>query len=478
MADSMPSTTQSDHARRGGFDIPEKDAWRALIALCIGFFMILLDQTIVAVATPDIQVALGANYAGVLWVTSVYLLTFAVPLLVTGRLGDQIGPKKVYLTGMVIFTISSLACGLSTNIETLIIARGVQGIGAALLTPQTMSVINRIFARERRGAAMGLWGATAGIAGLAGPILGGVLTTTIGWEWIFFINVPVGVVSVIMVAKLVPALPVHNHGYDWPGIVCSVLSVFLLVFALQEGDNAQWAWWIWVMIVAALVVFALFIYFEAAGARRGVEVLVPLSLFKDRNFAIGNMSITTMGFAIAGPMVSVMIYLQTFHHYSAMSAGLMMTPMALISGVLSPFVGRLTDRVPPRRLSMLGFGMMTLSMIAMLVVIRPGLSPLWVLIPIAIQGLGNAFVWAPNSTTAMRDLPLTQAGAASGIYNTTRQVGAVVGSAVIAAAIEVFMHHLAPETAIGLSFVFPAVVLAIGFACVTQFKGATAATRG
>lgn len=458
--------------------IPENDAWRALIALCVGFFMILLDQTIVAVATPDIQAELGANYSTVLWVTSVYLLTFAVPLLVTGRLGDQIGPKNVYIAGMVIFTLSSLACALSGTIGQLIAARAVQGIGAALLTPQTMSVINRIFARERRGAAMGLWGATAGLASLAGPVLGGVLTTWVGWEWIFAINVPIGVISVFMVARYVPRLPVHNHGYDWGGIVTSVVAVFLLVFALQEGDGANWAPWVWVMIAGAVVVGALFIWIELRGGKRGVEVLVPLDLFRDRNFAIGNVSITAMGFAIAGPMVPLMIYLQEFHHFSALQAGLMMTPMAVISGSLSPLVGRATDRIPPRKLSLAGFTFMVLAMVAFVVTIRPGYSVWWVMIAIVLLGLGNAFVWAPNSTTAMRDLPLHQAGAASGIYNTTRQVGAVIGSAVVAPTMGIFMRHVFPETALGLSFVIPALVLLIGLLAVTQFRGTTAATRG
>lgn len=472
-----PSATSAQAGQPQGM-IPEEDAWRALVALCIGFFMILLDQTIVAVATPDFQSALNADYSQVLWVTSVYLLTYAVPLLVTGRLGDQIGPKNVYVAGMVVFTLSSLGCGLAPDIHWLIAARAVQGLGAALLTPQTMSVINRIFARERRGAAMGLWGATAGMAGLAGPVLGGLLTTWIGWEWIFFVNVPIGVVSVIMVLKWVPQLPTRNHGYDWGGIVTSVIAVFLLVFALQEGGNANWAPWIWIMIAASIVVFGIFIMIEKWGAQRGVEVLVPLSLFKDKNFSVGNISITTMGFAVAGPMVPIMIYFQQFHHMSALKAGLMMVPMALISGLLSPFVGRLSDTVPPRRLSLTGFTFMTLSMLCYFLVMKPDTSVWWMFVPIALQGLGNAFVWAPNSTTTMRDLPMEKTGAGSGVYNTTRQVGSVIGSATVAATLDVFMQHTDPVSSLGWTMIFPATVLLVGLVVVTQFQGTTAATRG
>ena len=454
----------------------DNDAWRALVALCVGFFMILLDQTIVAVATPDLQRAFHADYSEVLWVTSVYLLTYAVPLLVTGRLGDQIGPKKVYLAGMVLFTVSSLGCGMAPDIQWLIVGRAVQGFGAALLTPQTMSVINRIFARERRGAAMGLWGATAGMAVLAGPVLGGLVTTWVGWEWIFFINVPIGIVSVVMVLKWVPELPTHNHGYDWGGIITSVIAVFCMVFALQEGSNAHWAPWVWVMLATSIVVFGAFIMIEQRGAQRAIEVLVPLSLFKDKNFAVGNLSITAMGFAVAAPVVPMMIYFQQFHHMSALGAGLMMVPMAVISGALSPLVGRLTDTVPPRRLSVTGFALMSASMLCCFVVMRPGVSVWWMILAMVIQGFGHAFVWAPNTTTTIRDLPAEKSGAGSGVYNTTRQVGSVIGTATVAATLDVFMHHTDPISALGWTMLFPTGVLLIGLLVVTQFEGTTAAT--
>src|SRR4051795_6852572 len=164
--------------------------WPALFALCLGFFMILVDTTIVTVATPAIISDLHADVNSVVWVTSAYLLAYAVPVLITGRLGDRYGPKNLYMLGLTVFTLSSLACGLTGTIEGLIVARVFQGLGAAMITPQTMAIITRIFPSERRGQAMALWGATAGVATLVGPILGGVLVDALGWEWIFFINVP------------------------------------------------------------------------------------------------------------------------------------------------------------------------------------------------------------------------------------------------------------------------------------------------
>ncbi|WP_297008876.1 MFS transporter, partial [uncultured Corynebacterium sp.] len=272
--------------------LPEPQAWKALIALCTGFFMILLDQTIVAVATPDFQEHLGADYNQVIWVTSVYLLTFAVPLLVTGRLGDRFGPRNVYRVGMVVFTLSSLWCGLSGDIHQLIAARAVQGFGAALLTPQTMAVINRIFARNRRGAALGVWGATAGLSTLTGPILGGVITEYVGWEWIFFVNVPIGVLSLIAVSIWVPRIRTTTRPIDALSVVLSMAAVFLLVYALQQGDRENWAWWIWLLMAGSAVLFALFVRQQEVAERSGTDPLMPLSLFRIRNFCLGNIGTT------------------------------------------------------------------------------------------------------------------------------------------------------------------------------------------
>ena len=192
----MASTT---NAPSGTSAIPDYNPWKALIALCLGFFMILVDTTIVSVATPAIIEDLGAEVNAVIWVTSAYLLAYAVPLLITGRLGDRYGQKRLFLAGLAVFTLSSLWCGLTNSIEALIVARVFQGLGGSLMTPQTMATITRIFPAESRGKAMAMWGATAGLAMLIGPILGGVLVDSLGWEWIFFINIPVGIVCGVII---------------------------------------------------------------------------------------------------------------------------------------------------------------------------------------------------------------------------------------------------------------------------------------
>ncbi|AFB72215.1 DHA2 family efflux MFS transporter permease subunit [Corynebacterium pseudotuberculosis] len=442
--------------------LPEKEAWPALIALCVGFFMILLDQTIVAVATPVLQKELGASYKEVIWVTSAYLLTFAVPLLITGRLGDRFGPRNVYVVGMTVFTLSSLACGFAPNMITLIIARAVQGFGASLLTPQTMSLINRMFARERRGAALGAWGSVAGLATLTGPILGGFITASFGWQWIFFINIPLGIVSVWSVLRLVPRVRRTNRSIDGMSMVLSVIAVFSLVFALQEGENAGWSWWIWVLIVVGLVVSVLFVYQQERAEKAGKDALMPLSLFSIRNFSLGNISIVAMGFAIAGTPLPIMLFLQQVHELSAFQAGLFLVPQALISAIFSPFIGKLSDKRSPHQIAAFGFATMAVGLGGIALVMILEISVYWVLLAFVIYGLGNAFVWAPNSTSTMRDLPLSHMGVGSGVYNTTRQIGSVMGSAAIGAVLQWRVMVTSPSVAYGEAVLLGAGFLMIG----------------
>lgn len=417
---------------------PDVKPWPALWSLVIGFFMILIDTTIVSVANPAILTGLGTDINAVIWVTSAYLLAYAVPLLITGRLGDRFGPKNLYLTGLVVFTLASLLCGLAPTIELLIAARVLQGLGAAIMTPQTMAVITRIFPPDRRGAAMGLWGATAGVATLVGPILGGLLVDGFGWEWIFFINIPVGIVGFVLAARLVPKLPTHSHSFDILGVVLSAVGMFLLVFGIQEGETYDWGTitgWISVplLIVAGVVVLIAFVLWQRFNRK---EPLLPLRLFRDRNFSLANVAITSIGFTIVCMSLPLVFYFQLVRGLTPTQSALMLVPMAVISAGLAPFAGRLLDRVNPRGFAVFGTLMLSASLVVYSLLLTPD-QPLWLLlVPSAMMGVANAFVWGPISNTATRNLPPQQAGAGSGVFNTTRQVGSVLGSASIAALIE------------------------------------------
>jgi EmrB/QacA subfamily drug resistance transporter len=381
---------------------------------------------------------LDADVNSVIWVTSAYLLAYAVPLLITGRLGDRIGPKHVYLAGLALFTVASLWCGLTGTIEMLIIARVVQGLGASLMTPQTMAVITRTFPAASRGQAMSLWGATAGVAILVGPLVGGLLVDGPGWEWIFFINIPVGIIAFVLAARLVPKLPTHSHSFDWIGVALSAVGMFLIVFGIQEGETYDWGTITGILsvpllIAVGVVVFGLFIFWQS---RIRTEPLVPLGLFRDRNFSLSNLAIAAVGFAITAMAFPFMLYAQVVRGLTPTQSALLLVPMAVLAGALSPVVGRLIDRMHPRTITAFGLALCSVALFLLSRVTTTD-SPIWLLlVPMGLMGVANAFMWAPLAATATRNLPMSSAGAGSGIYNTTRQIGAVLGSAAIAALIE------------------------------------------
>jgi len=403
--------------------------------------MILVDLTIVTVATPTIIDKLDASVNQVVWVSSAYMLAYAVPLLITGRLGDRFGPKNLYLIGLTIFTLASLWCGLTSTISMLILARVVQGLGASIMTPQTMAIITRIFPAHERGKAMAVWGATAGVAMVVGPVLGGVLTDGLGWEWIFFVNIPVGVIGFVMAMRLVPTLPTHEHSFDWLGVALSGVGLFLLAFGIQEGHDKHWAAWDVSMIVGGVVLLALFVLWQARNRR---EPLVPLGLFKDRNFSVSNTAISMMGAIGASMGYPLMLYAQAVRGDSPTQAALLMLPMAIMSILLARFVGGLTDRVHPRLVMGFGFVASFVGMLALALLLRPSAHVWELAVSMAVIGVGNAFIWAPTAATATRNLPMHLAGAGSGIYNATRQVGSVIGSAAIAVLMDSRLASLLP----------------------------------
>jgi EmrB/QacA subfamily drug resistance transporter len=448
----MTGQTTRDAASGPAPRPPVRNPWPALWALVIGFFMILVDTTIVSVANPAIKAALDPetnNLDNVVWVTSAYLLGYAVPLLITGRLGDRFGPKNIYLIGLTVFTLASLACGLSPTLGALIAFRAVQGLGAALMTPQTMAVITRTFPPDKRGAAMGLWGATSGVAMLVGPLAGGLLVDGFGWEWIFFINIPVGIVGFVLAWILVPNLETHPHKFDLVGVFLSAAALFLIVFGLQEGETYDWGviWGpitVWGLIITGVIVLALFIWQQT---RTKSEPLVPVELFRDRNFSVANVGIATVGFTVTSMSLPLMFFIQLGRGLSPTEAALLLVPMAVAAGVLSPLAGRWLDRTDPRVLLVPGLLLVAGSLVLYSFLMNLD-TPIWLfLIPSFMMGVGNAGMWGPLATTATRNLAPRQAGAGAGIYNTTRTIGSVLGSAAIAVFMQSRLEANMPDAA-------------------------------
>ena len=440
-------------------DVRRENPWNALWAMMIGFFMIMVDSTVVAIANPTIMIDLGIGYDAVVWVTSAYLLGYAVVLLVAGRLGDRFGPKNLYLIGLVVFTLASVWCGLSGSAAMLITARVVQGVGAGVLTPQTLSTITRIFPPQRRGVAVSVWGATAGVASLVGPLAGGVLVDGLGWQWIFFVNVPVGIAGLALAVWLIPELPTQAHRFDLVGVALSGVGMFLIVFGLQQGQSAHWQPWIWALIVAGIGLMTAFVYWESVNTR---EPLIPLQIFSDRDFSLCNIGVAITSFASTALMLPLTFYTQAVCGLSPTRSALVIAPMAIANGVLAPFVGRMVDRYHPRPVLGFGFSVLAIALTWLSFEMAPD-TPIWRLVlPFTAVGVGMAFVWSPLTATATRNLPPQLAGASSAVYNSVRQLGAVLGSAGMAAfmtwRISAEMPQVSTGTDSGVTLQLPAFV--------------------
>lgn len=455
---------------------------RAVWAMMIGFFLIVVDATIVAVANPVIKQDFDVSYEAVIWVTSAYLVVFAAFQMVGGRLGDRFGPKDVYLAGLALFALASLWCGVAESIGMLIGGRVAQGIGAALMTPQTLSAVTRIFPPQQRGVPMSLWGATAGVALLVGPVAGGLVVDTLGWRWIFLVNVPIGVVGLVLAARLIPTLPARPHRLDMVGVLLSGAGICLIVFALQEGRNHDWGPTTWAAIACGLALIAGFVVWQSV---QRAEPLVPHALFRHRDFGLSNAGIALISFTVVGFTVPLMFYLQEVRGMPATHAGLVVAPMAVATGGLAPLVGRMVDRVAPRAIVCPGFTMTAIALIWLSLEMGES-TPVWRLtVPLTFIGIAGALTWEPLAVTASRTLPDDLAGAGSAVFNTIRQVGAALGSASVAALLAVLIgsesveaSNLRPGSpkpqfaeAMSQSMLLPAAAAAVGAIAAFFFTG-------
>src|SRR5947209_5369138 len=413
------------------------NSWIVLVVLLMGFFMILLDLTIVNVAIPAIEQGLNTSYDHILWVLNGYTLVYAVLLITGARLGDMFGPKRLFIIGLVIFTFASGACATATSDTELIVFRVIQGVGGALLTPQSLTIITSIFPPEQRGVAFGLWGALAGVAATVGPILGGWLVTDFAWQAIFLINIPIGIITVILVYLLMPEVRSdYKHDLDAPGVLLVSLGLFLGIFALIEGQHYAWgritsfasfsigptnwsAISIYSLLVYSAIVLAIFVVVEM----RAREPILPLSLLPIRNFSLGSGVYTLLGFAIFPFFTPFTIFMQSVLGWSAIHAGLTTLPLSAALIVASPISGTFANRGYGKQV--LIFGLLTAGLGFALVTLVLGLNNTsWTyVLPLIVTGVGMGCSFAPLTTLVMHDVPTSEAGGASGFLNTVPQVG-------------------------------------------------------
>ena len=409
----------------------EHRKWWTLVAVAFGLFMIMLDNTVVNVALPSIQRDLKVSVASLEWVVNGYFLTFAVLMLTGGKLADMLGRRRIFIAGLVVFTLSSLACGLATNGESLIAARAVQGVGAALMNPATLSIITATFPPRQRGMAMGIWVGVSAVALALGPITGGLLAEHANWSWIFFINVPIGALAIVAARVVIRESrdTSSEQRLDLPGLVTSGIALFGLTYALIEANGKGWtSAEILSLFGVAIVGFAAFILLEH---RQRVPML-DLSLFRNPTFAGANATMMLVALSMFGVFFFVSLFVQGILGYSPVQAGASFLPMTLCIIFFAPVAGKLSDRLGARWL--MSGGMLLVSASLALFSLLDERSSFWNLFPaLLVGGAGMALAMTPTTAAAMSSVPVDKAGVGSGVLNSMRQVGGSLGVAIMGA---------------------------------------------
>ncbi|MET0925841.1 MAG: MFS transporter [Solirubrobacterales bacterium] len=404
--------------------------WWTLLAVCVATFMLLIDVTIVNVALPDIQRDLDASFSSLQWVIDAYALTLASFLLVAGSVGDRIGRRRVFSFGFALFTVASFACGLSGDATVLNVARGFQGAGAAAMFATALALIAQEFEGRERANAIGIWGATVGGSVAIGPLIGGLITEHLGWEWIFFVNVPVGIAAIVLTErKLINVKATDPQPIDWAGVTTFSAALFLLIFGLIRGNAEGWGSApIVLSLGAAVALMAAFIVIEL----RRENAMLDLSLFRKPSFT----GVSIVAFALSAGMFAMFLYLTLYLQgtlsYSPLDAGLRFLPLTVVSFVVAPISGQLLHRVPAR--AIMGVGMILVGLgLTLMHGIEVSDSWTTLLAGSIVAGIGIGMTNPGIASVAIGVVNAARAGMASGINSTFRQVGIATGTAALGA---------------------------------------------
>jgi EmrB/QacA subfamily drug resistance transporter len=423
----------------------ENRKWWTLVAVSFGLFMIMLDNTVVNVALPSIRADLGISISELEWVVNAYALTFGVLLLTGGKLADLLGRRAIFIVGLVIFTGASLWCGLAGGAASLIAARTVQGVGAALMNPATLSIITATFPPRLRGTAIGIWAGVSALALAIGPLVGGILTEKINWSWIFFVNIPVGILGVIAARVFIDETKdtSREQRLDLPGLVTSAVGLFALTYGLIETNDHAWgSMRVLSLLALAVVALAVFVILEL---RQRLPML-DLSLFRDKTFSGANATMGLVGLAMFGIFFYNSLFLQNVLGYSAIKTGATFLPMTGLIILVAPAAGRLSDRIGPRWL--MGAGMTLLTASLLLFATLDEHSTFWAILPgLLVGGFGMAITMAPTTSAAMSSVPVDKAGVGSAVINSMRQVGGSLGIAIMGTLVasEVSVSQFSPQ---------------------------------
>jgi EmrB/QacA subfamily drug resistance transporter len=405
--------------------------WLALILLCATQFMVVLDVSIVNVALPSIQKSLHFSESSLQWVTSAYALTFGGFLMLGGRAADLLGRRRLFMIGLVIFSGASLVCGLSGSSGVLIGARAVQGLGAAIISPAALSILTNTFKEgAERNTALGIWGAIAGLGGAAGVLLGGVLTDTLSWEWIFFINVPIGAIVLGLAPVLLSEsrVEVAKRRYDPAGAITVTGGLVLLVYALVRTNDHSWASPSTLALFAAsAVLLALFVFIEL----RSEDPVLPLRIFSNWTLTGANVVGALLGASIFAMFFMLSLYMQQVLGYSALRTGVAYLPVAISIIIAAAVSQALVTRIGVRRVLAAGMILLVVGLLWFARVSVDGTYAVDLLPGFLLAGLGLGFAFVPDTIAALQGVKPDQAGVASGLINTSQQIGGALGVAVL-----------------------------------------------
>ena len=418
---------------------PRTNPWLVLMVFSLGLFMTLLDLTIVNIAIPSIVDDLKAPLDGILWMLNAYSLVYAVLLITSARLGDMFGPRALFVAGVGTFTVASALSGLAQDPTQLILARAAQGLGAAFIAPQGLPMITSLFPPEKRAGVFAIFGILAGLAVVLGPTLGGLIVSNLGWRWIFYVNIPIGVALVAAAFTFVPDLRVgRSRRLDIPGVALASAGLLLVVYGLIEGQRFDWGTvtgfiTIPEIIVAGLVLLVAFMAYERKV--QATEPLLPFEVFRNRNFTLMVFVLMAMGFAMLGVFLPLTIYFQSVLGFDALTAGLTIAPMPLAMMLASGVVASQVQRVGPKPFLFAGLTLFTISLAFIAWTVSADGSR-WALLPgFVLMGIGMSGVWTPVYDLATRDLKPELAGTASGVLNTVQEIGTVIASAALGAVV-------------------------------------------
>jgi EmrB/QacA subfamily drug resistance transporter len=427
----MALTAEIGRATREGAS-QDRRKWWVLVAMVFGLFMPMLDNLVVNVALPTIQRKLGTGVSGLQWIIDAYTLTFASFMLTGGALGDLYGRKRFFMGGLGLFTLGSLLCGLSGSTSQLVGFRAVQGLGAAMLLPGSLSIITATFSGRERGAAIGIWAAMSGLAIAIGPVIGGLLVEHVSWQSIFYINVPIGIIGLAMTYTIVSESkdPNTSRRLDPRGLVTGTAGLFFLVYALIEGNARGWRD---PLILGAFalsaVVLSVFFYVES----HRDSPMLPLSFFRIPTFSAANVVAAAVFFAMFGSVFFLSLYLQNVDGYSPVAAGIRLLAFSIVILFVAPLAGRLSDRFGSRWFMTFG-PLVAGGGLALLLRTHPGSPYLTVLLPaFLVLAAGMASTMTPMTAAVMGSVETRHAGVASAATNTSREIGGVFGIALLGA---------------------------------------------